>query len=216
MSTSKLERLFLVLQDLIFKQIGKKIRTNALKTFMDLFFVLFEKVGCKFDIISDIYMRLYQEIVTKEITVAQISAQDHVLVIGSGSLPATPALIAQHTHAQTISIDKDWRAVKEATQYVKHHHLEDLLSIQCADGLTYPLEQFSIILVLYGVKKPAEMLHHLANNIDRNTRVLYRTITDSQGKIMDKTIDLSEEYHIKDHIHSETLGSFDSFLLMKK
>ena len=216
MSTSKLEGLFLVLQNLIFKQIGKKIRTNALKTIMDVFFIIFEKVGCKFDIISNIYMLLYQEIVTKEITVAQISSQDRVLVIGSGSLPATPALIVQNTHARTISIDKDCNAVKEAIQYVKNHQLDDLLSIQCADGLTYPLEQFSIILVLYGVKKPAEMLRHLANNIDRNTRVLYRTITDSHGKIMDKTIDLSEGYQIKDHIHSETLGSFDSFLLIKK
>jgi tRNA A58 N-methylase Trm61 len=216
MSTSKLERLFLVLQNLIFKQIGKKIRTNALKTVMDLFFVMFEKVGCKFDIISEIYMRLYQEIVTKEITVAQISAQDHVLVIGSGSLPATPTLIVRKTHARTISIDKDCKAVKEATQYVKDHHLDDLLSIQYADGLTYPLEQFSIILVLYGVKKPAEMLRHLANSIDQNTKVLYRTITDSEGKIMDKTIDLSEVFYVKDHIHSEALGSFDSFLLMKK
>ena len=216
MSTSKLEGLFLVLQNLIFKQIGKKIRTNALKTIMDVFFIIFEKVGCKFDIISNIYMLLYQEIVTKEITVAQISSQDRVLVIGSGSLPATPALIVQNTHARTISIDKDCNAVKEAIQYVKNHQLDDLLSIQCADGLTYPLEQFSIILVLYGVKKPAEMLRHLANSIDRNTRVLYRTITDSHGKIMDKTIDLSEGYQIKDHVHSEAFGSFDSFLLIKK
>jgi len=216
MSTSIIERLFSVLQKLIFKRIGKKITTNALKNIMDLLFILFEKVGCKFEIISEIYLKMYQEIATKEVTMAKISSQDRVLVIGSGSLPATPILIVQNTHAQTTSIDKDCSAVNEATSYVKNHHLGQILTIECADGLQYPLEQFTVIVVLYGVKQPSEMLSHLAKRINQNTRVVYRTITDPHGKVMDKTLDLSTYFHIKDHVHSETLGSFDSFLLMKK
>jgi tRNA A58 N-methylase Trm61 len=216
MPTSILERLFSTLQKVIFKQIGKKITTNALKNIMDLFFMLFEKVGCKFEVISEMYLKLYQEIVTKEIAMAQISDQDRVLVIGSGSLPATPAIIAQNTHAQTISIDKDCTAVKEAMQYVTSHHLEQTLSIQYANGLTYPVDQFTVIVVLYGVKQPAELLSQLADHIDQKTRVIYRTITDTHGRIKDKTLDISQHFFIKNQIHSETLGSLDSFLLMKK
>lgn len=216
MATSMLERLFSTLQILIFKQVGKKITTNALKNIMDFFFIIFEKVGCKFEVISGIYLKLYQEIVAEEAAMAQITSQDKVLVIGSGSLPATPVLIARNTQAQTTTIDKDCKAVKEASQYVKNHHLETLLSVECADGFTYPLEQFTVIVVLYGVKHPAEMLNQLASRISQNTKVIYRTITDPQGKITDKTLDLSGYFHIKDHVHTETLGSFDSFLLTKK
>lgn len=216
MPTSMLERLFSTLQNLIFKQVGKKITTNALKNIMDLFFIVFEKVGCKFEVISDIYLKLYQEIVTEEIAMTQITSQDKVLVIGSGSLPATPVLIARNTHAHTTTIDKDCNAVKEAVLYVKNHHLEKILSIECADGFTYPLERFTVIVVLYGVKHPAELLNQLAGRISQNTKVIYRTITNPQGGITDKTLDLSGYFTIKDHVHTETLGSFDSFLLTKK
>lgn len=216
MSNVLLERLFSTIQTIFFKEIGKKITTNALKNIMDLFFIVFEKVGCKFEVISDIYLHLYKEIVSKEVTMAQISTKDRVLVIGSGSLPATPVLIAQNTQAQTTSIDKDCNAVKEAAQYVKNHHLEQTLKIECADGATYPLERFTIIVVLYGVKKPAEILRYLGSRINPDTRVIYRTITDSNGAITDKTLNLSAYFHIKDRVHSETLGSFDSFLLSKK
>ena len=216
MSTSPIERLFSILQKFIFKQIGNKLPTDALKNIMDLLFVMFEKVGCKFEVISEIYLKLYREIVIKEIAMAQISHRDRVLVIGSGSIPATSALIAQNVHVQVVSVDKDCTAVKEASHYVTTHHLEQTLSIQCADGLTYPVEQFTVIVVLYGVKQPAMILSNLASRINKNTRVIYRTITDAQGKIKDKTLDILQYFRIKDHIHSETLGSFDSFLLMKK
>jgi precorrin-6B methylase 2 len=216
MSNSLLERLLSTLQTLVFKQVGKKITTNSLKNLMDPLFIIFEKAGCKFEVISEIYLKLYQEIVIKEITMAQISPQDRVLVIGSGSLPATPVLIAQNTHAQIVSIDKDSTAVNKAAHYVKSHHLEQTLTIECADGLTYPLEQFTIVFVLYGVKKPAEMLRSIADRINQNTKVIYRAITDSQGRVTDKTLQLTTYFTNKDQVHSETLGSFDSFLLTKK
>jgi 2-polyprenyl-3-methyl-5-hydroxy-6-metoxy-1,4-benzoquinol methylase len=216
MSTTRLERLFSFLQDLIFKQIGSKIRTNALKRFMDYVFVISEKVGCKFEIISEIYLNMYKDIVTKEITLAQISQNDRVLVIGSGSLPATPTLIVRNTHAQTIAIDKDRTAVREATHYVNTQNLGQTLKIECADGLTYPVEQFTVIIVLYGVKHPAKILSHLASRVNYNTRVVYRTITDAQGQIKDKTLDISPYFLVKKQVHTGSLGSFDSFLLMKK
>lgn len=216
MSAYILEQLFFFLQNLVFEQIGSKIRTNDLKSVMDFVFILFEKIGCKFGVISEIYLKLYEDIVTKEIALAQISQNDRVLIIGSGSLPATPILIVRNTQAQTVSIDKDSHAVKEATHYVNSRNLGQILKIECADGFIYPVEQFNVIIVLYGVKHPAEMLSRLADRIDQNTRVVYRTITDVQGRIRDKTLDISQYFVIKKQVHTETLGSFDSFLLMKK
>jgi precorrin-6B methylase 2 len=216
MSTSHLEQLFSFLQHLIFQQIGGKIRTNFLKNSMDSAFILFERIGSKFQIISEIYLKMYQEILTKEISLAQISQHDRVLVIGSGSLPVTPTLIVRNTQAKTIAIDKDPVAVKDATHYVLSQNLERNLKIEYADGLTYPVGQFSVIFVLYGVKHSAEILRHLANHINQGTRVIYRTITDVQGKILDQTLDLSQYFIIKKQIRTEGIGTIDSFLLLKK
>lgn len=216
MPTPLLEQLFSFIQSIVFERIGSKIRTNALKTVMDYVFILFEKIGCKFKIISEIYLKLYEDIVTKEIALAQITQNDRILVIGSGSLPATPILIGRKTNAQIISIDKDEKAVKEATHYVRSENLDKTVTIECADGFTYPVERFTVIVVLYGVKHPAEILDHLADRIDQDTRVVYRTITDARGNIQDKTLHFSEHFIVRKQVHTETLGSFDSFLLMKK
>jgi precorrin-6B methylase 2 len=216
MSTSTLEHLFSFLQTIVFKQIGNKMPTNALKGVMDIAFIVFEKVGCKFEIISSIYLKLYHDIVLKELSMACLTKDDRVLVIGSGSLPATPALIAQNAQVTIVSIDKDRTAVKNAVSYVKNHHLDSRLTIEYADVLQYSVERFTVVFVLYGVKRPQEVLVYLASHIHENTRVIFRAITDAQGKFEDQTIDILKHFSIKEKVHSETLGSFDSFLLMKK
>ena len=83
------ERFFSLFIHIFYKQIGTKIRTDAFKFFFDIFFVVFEKIGFKFDVISNNYVKLYDDIVEKEIKMAKISSNDHILVIGCGSLPAT-------------------------------------------------------------------------------------------------------------------------------
>ena len=73
------------------------------------------------------------------------------------SLPYNASVIAQNTHAQTISIYKKLYRSKEAMRYVTAHHLEGTLSIQYANGLTYPAGEFTVIVVLDGVKQPTEL-----------------------------------------------------------
>ncbi|MBN1280977.1 MAG: hypothetical protein JXA00_04945 [Candidatus Thermoplasmatota archaeon] len=217
MAASLLERLLSLLQTMVFQLIGNKIPTNALKHIMDLGFVLFEKVSCKFEVLSTLYLKMYSDIVRKEIALANITDGEHVLVIGSGALPATPVLIAQYSSAQrVISIDNDRYAVREASRYVQTHHLEQKLSIVYADGVNYPVEPFTVIFVLYGVKHPQEILTYLAGAVRDDTRIIFRAITDITGQLTDRSIRLSPLFTIQKKVHTETLGSFDSFLLVKK
>jgi protein-L-isoaspartate O-methyltransferase len=215
MAMSLIERKFSFLQTIVFKHLGRKFSTNKLKGIMDIAFILFEKVGCKFEVLSSMYLQMYQDIVAKELALVPLSKDDRVLVIGSGSLPATPVLIAQHTQAKIVSIDKDLVAVKQATMYVKTHHLDHQLSIHYAQGTEFPVEGFTVIFLLYGVKLPQPLLEYLADHINTNTRVILRTITDAQGNIKVSTIDLTR-FQVKERIHTASLGSFDSFLLLKK
>lgn len=216
MAKRMLEKLFSLVQHIIFRQIGTKVQASSLKKLMDRLFVIFEKIGHKFDIISFNYLKMHDEIVEKEIKMADISSGDHILVIGCGSLPATSVLLAMKTKAIIVSIDNDHRAIKEASWYIKNHNLENRINLEHADGLSYPLKKFDLIFVLYGVKQQKEILNYLANNMEDKTRVIIRSTTDVCNKILGENTDLSRTFMIKDSVRSESLGSIDSFLLLKK
>ena len=201
---------------IFYRQIGTKFRTDVLKFFWDIFFVVLEKIGFKFDVISSNYIKLYDDIVEKEICMAKISSKDRILVIGCGSLPATTALIAMKTKAEITTIDVDSRAVHEASYFFKNLNLERQITVEHADGLKYPISKFDVIFVLYGVQQQKEILNYLAENMQDTTKIIFRTVCDTQGRLSNKSIDVSRLFLVKDHVSSEYLGSVDSLLLLKK
>lgn len=201
---------------IFYRQIGTKFRTDALKFFWDIFFVVLEKIGLKFDVISSNYLKLYEDIVEKEICMAKISSKDRILVIGCGSLPATTALIAMKTKAEIATIDIDSRAVHEASYFFKNLNLERQITVEHADGLKYPINKFDVIFVLYGVQQQKEILNYLAENMQDTTKIIFRTVCDTQGRLSNDSIDVSRLFLVKDHVSSEYLGSVDSLLLLKK
>jgi len=201
---------------IFYRQIGTKFRTDALKFFWDIFFVVLEKIGFKFDVISSNYIKLYDDIVEKEICMAKISSKDRILVIGCGSLPATTALIAMKTKAEITTIDTDLKAAHEASYFFKNLNLERQITVEHADGLKYPISKFDVIFVLYGVQQQKEILNYLAENMQDTTKIIFRTVWDTQGRLSNKYIDVSRLFLVKDHVSSEYLGSVDSLLLLKK
>jgi len=201
---------------IFYRQIGTKFRTDVLKFFWDIFFVVLEKIGFKFDVISSNYIKLYDDIVEKEICMAKISSKDRILVIGCGSLPATTALIAMKTKAEITTIDTDLKAAHEASYFFKNLNLECQITVEHADGLKYPISKFDVIFVLYGVQQQKEILNYLAENMQDTTKIIFRTVCDTQGRLSNKSIDVSRLFLVKDHVSSEYLGSVDSLLLLKK
>lgn len=210
------EGIFSLFNYIFYQQIGMKFRTDALKFFWDFFFVVLEKAGLQFDVISSNYMKLYEDIVEKEVGMAQIKSTDAVLVIGCGSLPATTALIALKTHAALTTIDIDKKAVDEAKNFFKKFDLKRHIIVEHANGLGYPLKPFDVIVVLYGVQQQNELLRYLAENMNESSKIIFRTVCDAEGQLCNKSIDVSEFFVVKDHVGSEYLGSVDSLLLMKK
>jgi len=204
------------MQTIAFEYIGSLVQTNAFKGFMDLLFIILEKVGSKFQVVSALYLDLYRDIVSKELTLLQLTKNEKVLVIGGGSLPATPMLIAMSTGARIDLIDKDPEAVATAEQFIRTYHLEDILKVVNANGLQYPLASYDVIIILYGVKKPEKVLEYIASQVSEKTRIILRVITDDQGNIGDKTLDITKHFIIKGRVSSTTLGSFESLMLMKK
>jgi len=216
MSRSLTERCFSLIQTIVFKQIGAKIPTNSLKRLMDRLFIIVEKIGNNFSVFSSFYLSMYEELVDQEIAMARLSSEHRILVIGSGALPATAILYAQKTHAKIITIDRDQQTICQAIRFIQQFQLGDRLIMVHADGFSYPLDNFDVIVVLYGVKRQQGILEHIAQHMNKDTQVIFRTMADTQGKFLDPQLDIAQYFLIKKHVRSEALGSFDSFLLQKK
>ena len=216
MSHRPLAWLLSSLQKIAFEYIGSLVQTNSFKGFMDLLFIILEKVGSKFQVVSALYLDLYRDIVSKELALLQLSKNEKVLVIGGGSLPATPMLITMTTGARIDLIDKDPEAVATGQQFIQTYHLEGKLKVINANGLEYPMASYDVIIILYGVKQPEKVLEYIASQVSEKTRIILRVITDEQGTIGDKTLDVTKHFNIKGRVRSTTLGSFESLMLQKK
>lgn len=216
MPSRVIEKFFSYAYHIFFKQAGAKMRAGLLKNLMDRLFILFEKIGRKFDIISSNYLKLYHEMVEKEIKMAKINSDDLVLVIGCGSLPTTTVLISMKTGANVVSVDVDKKSIRDAAQYIKNLHLGDKIKLKHANGLNYSVKNFDVIFVLYGITKQEEMLEYLASNMGKNSRIIFRTATDLQDKMHKGHIDLSKYFLVRDSTLSESFASIESYLLLKK
>ena len=139
-----------------------------------------------------------------------------MLVIGCGSLPTTTVLISMETGANIVSIDIDKKSIREATQYIKNLHLGDKIKLEQANGLNYSVKKFDVIFVLYGTTKQEEMLEYLASNMGKNSRIIFRTVTDLQDKMHKEHIDLSKYFLVRDSTLSGSFASIESYLLLKK
>jgi protein-L-isoaspartate O-methyltransferase len=146
---------------------------------------------------------------------ATITSNDNVLVIGCGSLPATSVLSAMKSKAKTVAIDCDARAVENACTFVKNIGLEGDIKIKHADGLSYPVKDYDVVYVLYGVKQQKEMLEYLAKNVNGKTRIIFRTTEDSFKNLVGKDF-LTKYFDIKKSLSSDILYTVDSYLLSKK
>ncbi|HVQ01651.1 MAG TPA: hypothetical protein VMT57_09085 [Candidatus Thermoplasmatota archaeon] len=204
------------LQTIAFEYIGSLVQTNAFKGFTDLLFIILEKVGSKFPVISSLYLDLYRDIVSKELALLQLKKNERVLVVGGGSLPATPMLITMATKASIDIIDKDPEAVAAGQRFIHTYHLDDKLKVINTNALQYPMASYEVIIILYGVKQPDKVLEYIASQVSEKTHIILRVITDDKGTIGDKTIDIDKQFIIKGRARSTTLGSFESLMLVKK
>ena len=210
------EKFFSLFVTIIYKQIGTKIRTDAFKFFFNSFFIVVEKAGLKFKIISSNYIKLYDDIVEKEINMAKISSTDKILVMGCGSLPATSALLAIKTKANVTAIDINQKSLQDASLYLKNLQLNDKIILEHADGQKYPVDTFNFIFILHGVRPQKQILHYVAENIQKKTKIIFRTFLDEKDKTSNTSQNITDFFLIENNVRSEYLGSIDSLLLSKK
>ncbi len=213
MSQNLTKKFFSLAQRIFFEELGDKFDTKSLKKIMDFLYIISEKICIKFKTISLYYMNLYQELINKEIKMASIIKTDKVLVIGCGSLPITPILIFNKTKSNVDGIDSDSIAIKNSIEYLKYIGIENNINFKCADGLIYPIKDYDVIFVLYGIDKHREILQLIAKNMKESARVVFRTSIQDEEELKNDTIRLSKLFNVKNHVVSKTLFPVGSYLL---
>ena len=216
MKSTMSSRVFSFARHLFFEEISPKFNEKALKHLMDKLYIFFEKAFFRFDIISTFYLRLYDEITDNEIKIARIQPNDNVLVIGSGSLPATAELIVRKTGANVSGIDRDYQAALRGQQYAKQHHLDSKLHILHAEGSDFDVSPYDVIFVLYGIQGEHELFSLLAKQMKASARILYRHPYDPSFTVKSLPDFIPKSFILKDQVISPSLGSIISLVFVKK
>lgn len=193
---------------LFYEKISPKFKKNSLKELIDYSYVIFEKIAIKFNFISLNYMNLYEEIVRKEIEMAKIKSSDSIIVIGCGALPSTSILISLKTKAKIVALDKDKKAINQAKIFLSNINMNEKIKLKHANGLDYPIEDFDIIILLYGVKNILKIFDYLYSNIKSDTRIIVRTNNEVN-------INLFKNFKVITHVESKYLGQVYSYLITK-
>jgi histidine 2-aminobutanoyltransferase len=205
------------LQNLIFSTIGNHIKPGSFKRTMDIAFVLFEKIAFAFEDASKFYINVYQEMVDNELRLLKKYQLQKILVVGSGSIPATPILIAKKSNAHVVCIDIDTHAIKKSETLIKRMQLNNKITVKSGDGIHFPFEEFDAIFILYGMKSQKEIIDSLSQFLPEHIPVILRVVPQNDNALIDNTsFDLSSLFTVKNKVRSRSWGLLDSYLLERK
>lgn len=212
------DRAFDAFSRFIFERVSEKIKPGSMKNIMDPIFAISEKFAYEFSFLRERYLDMYDEMIRGELGLLSSLKDKRVLVIGSGSLPATAILFARLSKACVVGVDIDAEAVMRANTLVarmgfdskKLHFIE-------GDGLCVDLSGFDVVLLLYGIRQQKKMLEAARDKIEDDACIIVRTTCEGDKiRIDSECVDLSEWFVIAGQVHSTALGPIDSFLLKKK
>jgi len=205
------------LHNLIFSTIGNHIKPGSFKRTMDIAFVLFEKIAFAFENVSKFYINVYQEMVDNELRLLKEYQLQKILVVGSGSIPATPILISKKSNSHIVCIDIDTHAIKKSVTLIKRMQLDNKITVKSGDGIHFPFEEYDAIFILYGMKSQKKIIDSLSQSLPEHIPVILRVVPQKDNALIDNTpFDLSSLFTVKNKVRSHSLGLLDSYLLERK
>lgn len=116
----------------------------------------------------------YKEIVKKEIELAQINEEDHILCIGGGPCPFTGILFHQYTKAKVTIVDNDPDCVVSSRLVIEGLGLQQRVKVLYLDGNHIDVEQYSVIHFALQVSPFKEVFKNVAAKCQYGTKLLAR------------------------------------------
>lgn len=117
---------------------------------------------------------------------ANVTSKDKVLLIGGGILPSESIMIAKETNADVVTIDNNIIAVRHAKSFVRRMGLANRITVECADGIDYPVRDFDVIFIAINVWPIDAVLKHISSQMKSNARVLCKGIKNDIVDVLEK------------------------------
>ncbi len=133
-----------------------------------------EQMAVISQLFGKIYRIYYKRLVAKEIAIATISQNDHILCIGGGPFPGTAIEIAEQTGAHVTVVDKDPEAVEISRKVVSRLRLDNRIQVIQANGENVSAHRYSLVHIALQVYPKEEVLANICHQITPNTRILMR------------------------------------------
>jgi len=198
----------------ILPKLGLFFDIEKMKKIVDLFYVFIEKLSMIFPIIAEDYIAFYEELVDKEIKLAEVTKNDKILNIGGGPIPATSLLLNKKTGAEITCIDIDKKAVKHAKNFLKMHHSSSQIKVEYGDGTKYDAHGFDVIFISWGVDNLFQILRNISSKMKNDARIVIRLPRSEEFQKQLKK-ELGRTIKIKKILFQPSYSNSKSILLVK-
>jgi hypothetical protein len=130
--------------------------------------------------------RYYREVVQKEIALANISCNDHILCIGGGFCPFSAILLHKETGARVTVIDNCGECVKLAGKMIRRLGLEAQIHVRLQDGANTQIDDFTVVHFALQVFPMENVFNHVQCHATPGTRFLIRRPKESLRNLYSK------------------------------
>jgi|GEM_PF-216522 len=118
----------------------------------------------------------YQDVIQKEIELAGITENDHILCIGGGICPFSAILFHQATGAKVTVIDNNITCIPQAQQVIERLGLSGHVRVFCQDGgsAELSLSEYSIVHFALQVSPMENVFSQVEKHVAYGTKLLVR------------------------------------------
>lgn len=180
---------------------------HSSKKMHDRMFIKIEKIFSS-SFLRNAYIKFFERATMEEFEMVGIEESDRVIHIGCGPLPNTLISLARNIPARYTGIDIDEEAVEIARDMIKKYGIENV-AIEKGDALSYPLNNFDVIIISYGVEPKEEVFKRLRDETKNDVRIVYRKQWDFMDFIYGVREIVPSGFRIKDfHKRRDMIKSY--------
>jgi len=137
------------------------------------------KIECravKSQAVYQLASQYYRNVIQKEIGLAGITENDHILCIGGGICPFSAILFQQATGAKVTVIDNNIACIPQAQQVIERLGLGEHVRVFCQDGgsAELPLSEYSVVHFALQVSPMERVFSQVERRVAHGTRLLVR------------------------------------------
>lgn len=127
-------------------------------------------------IVYSLASQYYKEVIQKEVVLANITENDHVLCIGGGICPFSAILIHQITGAKVTVIDNNTTCIPRAKQVINRLGIHEHVRVLCQDGSSaaLSLSAYTVVHLALQVSPMDSVFSHIEKHVIPGTRLLVR------------------------------------------